>query len=73
MAKTARSVSLSTPARNSKFLNTQINRCIRDEITCEKIRALAYAITVNLKCLETSDLVKRIEALEQQILKKRRS
>lgn len=48
-----------------KFLGGAINAFNNGEINAEKIRAITYACSVQLKIIETSDIESRLEKLEE--------
>lgn len=48
-----------------KFLGGAINQFVNGEINAEKLRAITYACSVQLKIIDISDTEKRLEKLEE--------
>lgn len=48
-----------------RFLGGAINQFVNGEIDAEKLRAITYACSVQLKIIEISDIESRLEKLEE--------
>lgn len=68
--KRIRGIQIRSPAHLGKLLNELINKVLKGQLSTEELRAVVYASSILLKCFESSDFAKRLDALEAKILKK---
>lgn len=60
-------IRLNNPQQVKRLLNRTINDLLKNDIDTNKARCIGYLSTVLLKAMETEELEKRIEALEDQL------
>jgi hypothetical protein len=60
-----RSVRLKTASDITRLLGKTINEALRGELDTETARTVGYLSSVMIKCIEVSDVQKRLEILER--------
>jgi hypothetical protein len=60
-------IRLNNPQQVKRLLNRAINDLLKDSIDANKARCIGYLSSILLKAIETEELEKRLEALEEQL------
>lgn len=66
-----RGVYLRAPEDVRRLLSRIVNDTVNEKVSTDVCRAVAYSCNILLRALEATDMEKRLEALENQILGKR--
>ena len=60
-------IRLNNPQAVKRLLNRTINGLLADELGTDKSRCIGYLCSILLKAIETEDIAKRLDKLEQQV------
>lgn len=60
-------ISLKNPASCRRLLNRTINDLLNDGMETDRARCIGYLTSIILKAIETEDLSKRIDQLEDKL------
>jgi len=67
LIKRRRGINLSKPSDIRRLLGRLINQLLTGEIDNNTLRAVSYSCSILLSVMETTDIEKRLESLEEKI------